>query len=128
VRFLVDERLHASLVDVAVAHGHLASHVTWLGLSGEPDRNIVRRAVADDMTLVTNNARDFRRLYAREPLHAGLVIVVPQVTPVRQRILFDALLGESRGEEQFVNEVIELEVDSGEVVISRYSLPSSEGD
>ena len=70
--------------------------MTWLGLSGEPDRNIVRRAVADDMTLVTNNARDFRRLYAREPLHAGLVIVVPQVTPVRQRILFDALLGELR--------------------------------
>lgn len=39
--------------------------------------------IADDLTLVTNNARDFRRLFAREPLHAGLVIIVPQVVPAR---------------------------------------------
>lgn len=37
------------------------------------------RIVADDYTFVTNNARDFRKLYAKEALHAGLLIIVPQV-------------------------------------------------
>ena len=32
-----------------------------------------------DYTFVTNNRADFASLYAREELHAGLVIVVPNV-------------------------------------------------
>jgi hypothetical protein len=77
VKFLIDECLHTSLIEVATVRGHLAWHVTWLGLSGEADRDLMPRIIADDLIFVTNNARDFRRLYARERLHAGLVIVVP---------------------------------------------------
>jgi len=40
-------------------------------------------------------------------------------------MLFDALLQEFSGNEQFVNEVIAVEIDGGEIVISRYSLPGS---
>ena len=47
-----------------------------------------------NFTFVTNNARDFRKLYAKEELHAGLVIIVTQVLPVRQRELFDAVLAD----------------------------------
>ncbi len=39
------------------------------------------RIVAEDYTFVTNNARDFRKLYGNEEIHAGLVIIVPQVVP-----------------------------------------------
>lgn len=81
MRFLIDECLHASLVATAEARGHEAWHVNWLGLSGETDWNLMLRVIADDFTFVTNNAADFRRLYARVPLHAGLVIIVPQVAP-----------------------------------------------
>lgn len=41
------------------------------------------RIIEEDFTFVTNNARDFRKLYAKEDLHAGLVIIVPQVLPAR---------------------------------------------
>ena len=47
-----------------------------------------------DFTFVTNNAKDFRRLYAREEVHAGLMILIPNAPPTEQRILFDAALDE----------------------------------
>ena len=89
MKFLIDECLHTSLVAVAQAHGHECFHVNWLGLSGETDWDLMPRIVDGDFTFVTNNARDFRKLYAQEEVHAGLVIIVPQVVPVRQRELFD---------------------------------------
>ncbi len=52
------------------------------------DWDLMPRIVAGDFTFVMNNARDFLRLYAREPLHAGLIVIVPQVAPARQRELF----------------------------------------
>ena len=82
MKFLIDECLHTSLVSTAADRGHEAYHVNWLGLSGESDWDLMPRIVADGLTFVTNNARDFRKLFAREPIHAGLVIIVPQVTPL----------------------------------------------
>lgn len=126
MKFLIDECLHASLVATAEARGHEARHVNWLGLSGEADWNLLRRIVADDFTFVTNNAVDFRRLYARVPLHAGLVIIVPQVTPAMQRRLFDVLLDELATGDAPVNEAIELRIEDGVAVIERYDLPELE--
>ncbi|MGR7995793.1 DUF5615 family PIN-like protein [Xanthobacter sp. ZOL 2024] len=123
MRFLIDECLHTSLVGVAQARSHQADHVTWLGLGGETDWDLMPRIVAGDFTFVTNNARDFRKLYAKEEIHAGLVIIVPQVTPARQRALFDALLEAISTEAALVNEVIEIVEDVGEAVLFRYSLP-----
>jgi predicted nuclease of predicted toxin-antitoxin system len=91
VKFLIDECLHTSLVAVAQIRGHEANHVNWLGLSGETDWDLMPRIVGEDFTFVTNNAKDFRKLYAKEPVHPGLVIIVPQVAPEKQRELFDAL-------------------------------------
>lgn len=128
MKFLVDECLHTSLVAVAEARGHEARHVNWLGLSGETDWGLMPRIIAEDFTFVTNNARDFRKLYAREEVHAGLLIIVPQVAPDKQRELFDALLEELGADAAVVNEVIEIEIDDGVAVITRYDLPAAEAD
>jgi hypothetical protein len=46
----------------------------------------VRYARDGDFVLVTNDASDFRQLYATQPLHAGLIILIPVVTRgVQQR-------------------------------------------
>lgn len=124
MKFLIDECLHISLVAVAQERGHDANHVNWLGLSGETDWDLMPRIVADDFTFVTNNARDFRKLYAREELHAGLVIIVPQVPPQHQRQLFDAVLDQIDADTFLVNEVVEVEIEDGTAVISRYELPA----
>jgi len=56
--------------------------------------NVARYARDGDFILVTNNASDFRRLYATEPLHAGLVILIPAVNRMMQQRLFKAALDE----------------------------------
>lgn len=124
MKFLIDECLHTSLVAVAQNGGHDCSHVNWLGLSGETDWDLMPRIVADDFTFVTNNARDFRKLYARQGLHAGLVIILPQVLPQLQRELFSLVLQELDGNE-LVNEVIEISLDGSEAIIDRYALPEA---
>lgn len=128
MKFLVDECLHTSLVAVAEARGHEARHVNWLGLSGETDWDLMPRIIAEDFTFVTNNARDFRKLYAREEVHAGLLIIVPQVAPDKQRELFDALLEELGAGAAIVNEVIEIALEDGAAVITRYELPGGEAN
>lgn len=124
MKFLIDECLHTSLVSVAQDRGHDATHVNWLGLGGTADRNLVPRIIAEDFTFVTNNARDFRKLYAREELHAGLVIIVPNVVPARQRELFDAILEVIATEQALVNEVIELVEEASGPALRRYALPN----
>lgn len=126
MRFLIDECLHTSLVDVAQQRGHEGHHVNWIGLSGATDRGLMPHIVEGNFTFVTNNAVDFRRLYARQELHAGLVIIVPQVAPARQRALFASLLDTFEQVDALVNEVIEISLDGEDVVITRYELP--EGD
>ncbi|MEX2745736.1 hypothetical protein AB3480_31445 [Rhizobium mongolense] len=74
---------------------------------------------------MTNNARDFRKLYAKEESHAGLVIIVPQVLPALQRELFDLILQELAGVKDFVNEVMEATIEEDNAVLTRYSLPEA---
>ncbi|YCI06425.1 DUF5615 family PIN-like protein (plasmid) [Ensifer sp. D2-11] len=123
MKFLIDECLHTSLVAVAQERGHDCFHVNWLGLSGQTDWDLMPRIVDEDFTFVTNNARDFRKLYAREELHAGLIIIVPQVLPGLQRELFTVILDELGTDSELVNEVIEVTIDSDAAVLTRYALP-----
>jgi predicted nuclease of predicted toxin-antitoxin system len=94
VRFLIDECLSVDLVSVAGQSGHDAQHVAHAGKAGWKDWNVARYARDGDFVLVTNNAGDFRRLYAAEPLHARLVILIPAVGRVLQQRLFKAALDE----------------------------------
>lgn len=126
MKFLIDECLHISLVRVAHLRGHEAYHVNWLGLSGRTDRDLMARIVDEDFTFVTNNARDFRKLYATQVLHAGLIVIVRQVSRDLQRRLFNTILDRLGDGRAFVNEVIEIELsDDNTVAIERYELPKS---
>lgn len=125
MKFLIDECLHTSLVAVAENNGHDGFHVNWLGLSGEADWDLMPRIVAEDYTFVTNNARDFRKRYAKEELHAGLIIIVPQVVPALQRDLFELILQDLSSGAELLNEVIEITIEEEEAVLTRYSLPKT---
>jgi hypothetical protein len=113
---------------VANQRGHEATHVNWRGLSGAKDWDLMARILQDDFTFVTHNARDFRRLYAREALHAGLVILIPQAKSPIQRLLFGAALGVLEAQPDLINQVLEINVVDGVVDFDRYDLPSDERD
>jgi predicted nuclease of predicted toxin-antitoxin system len=123
VNFLIDECLHTSLVEVAVEYGHEATHVTYRGLSGVQDWNLMAPIREGDFTFVTNNAKDFRRLYAQEEIHAGLVILTPNVPPSEQRKLFEAALDDLVMALGLINEALEVGIVDGDIQITRYELP-----
>jgi predicted nuclease of predicted toxin-antitoxin system len=122
VRFLVDECLSVDLVSVAGQAGHEAQHVARVGKAGWKDWNVVRCASAGDFVLVTNNASDFRRLYAAAPLHAGLVILIPVVGRELQGKLFRAALDELAVTGDPVNRVLEVDLDGEEISLTLYDL------
>lgn len=124
MNFLVDECLHTSLVEVAQAAGHDATHVNYRGWSGVQDWNLMEPILNEDFTFVTNNARDFRRLHGGVELHAGLVILIPNVPPAQQRQLFEAALDELAQRPDLINQSIELQFDGDEIVIDRHDLPA----
>jgi predicted nuclease of predicted toxin-antitoxin system len=121
-KLLIDECLHTSLLELAHAAGHIADHVTYLGLGSSKDRELVKVIVERDYTFVTNNRTDFLALYRRTPLHAGLVIIVPNVKPALQRQLFEAAL-RLIGERDLVNSVIEVGFNDEEIECRQYPLP-----
>jgi predicted nuclease of predicted toxin-antitoxin system len=122
VNFLIDECLHKSLIDVAIARGHQATHVTWRGLAGAADWRLMEPIRTGAFTFVTNNAKDFRRLYAREPSHAGLIILSPQMPPPGQRRLFALALDDLDTDLRLDNQVLDVCLVDGESVIERYNL------
>ena len=124
MKFLIDECLSTSLVTVAGRTGHDARHVAHIGKAGWKDWNVARYAREGDFALVTNNASDFRRLYAAEPLHAGLVILIPAVGRIIQQKLFRAALEELAVIGEPVNRVIEVDLDGEDAVVTVYDLPS----
>ena len=126
MRFLIDECLSVDLVTVAGQCGHEARHVAHVGRAGWKDWNVVRYARNGDFVLVTNNASDFRRLYAAQPLHAGLIILIPVVDRALQRKLFRAALDELGVIGEPINRVLEVDLDGQEVILALYDLPSAE--
>lgn len=124
VKLLIDECLHTSLVELAHAAGHVADHVNYLGLGSSKDWQLMATIRAQDYTFVTNNRSDFLALHRREPLHAGMIIIVPSVTPVRQRELFNAAL-EHVGARDLTNTVVEVGYGGNRIECSEYALPGA---
>jgi predicted nuclease of predicted toxin-antitoxin system len=125
VRFFIDECLSVQLVAVARHAGNDAHHVAYVGSAGWKDWHVVSYARDGDFILVTNNASDFRRLHAAQPLHAGLIILVPAVDRDLQRRLFKAALDELATNGEPVNRVLEVDLDGDEVTLALYDLPST---
>jgi predicted nuclease of predicted toxin-antitoxin system len=125
VRFLIDECLSVHLVSVAGQAGHDAQHIAHVGKAGWKDWNVVRYASDGDFVLVTNNASDFRRLYAAQPLHAGLVILIPNVDRILQQRLFKAALDELATVGEPINCVLEADLDGDDVTLTLYEWPAT---
>jgi len=122
VTLLIDECLHTSLVKVATDRLYEAYHVAHLGMSGLKDHEVMPRIRDKDFTLVTNNAIDFRRLFQQEQIHAGLIIIVPNVAPAIQRALLAAAL-DYVGDRDLVNRVIEINLIAVGTDIKEYEVP-----
>jgi predicted nuclease of predicted toxin-antitoxin system len=123
MRFLIDECLSIDLVLIASHAGHEAQHVARVGKAGWKDWNVASYAADGDFVLVTNNASDFRRLYATQLLHAGLVIIVPNVNRIDQQRLFRGALDELARFGEPVNRVLEVDIEGDDVTFKLYDLP-----
>ena len=87
-------------------------HLRDLDLLGSPDWELLNRIQTEDWTFVTNNARDFLKLYAKLNLHAGLLIVVPNVPVKQQRHLFRTALRKLGPKPDLVNKLVYVELDA----------------
>jgi predicted nuclease of predicted toxin-antitoxin system len=126
VKFLIDECLHTSLVEIAHAAGYVADHVNYLGLGSSKDWQLMATIRQHDYTFVTNNRSDFLALHEKEPLHAGVIIIVPSVIPLYQRDFFSAAL-KHIGARDLTNTVVEVKYAGNQIVCSEYALPEASG-
>lgn len=139
LRLLIDECLSPDLVSLAVDAGHVES--TCLrdrGLLGTQDWTLMKHVLAEDFTLVTVNAQDFRGsgqeapggFYATTELHAGLVCLnsVRCMGLQTQKELFEIALKELSELSNLINQVLEVtEDETGEISITVYDLPTPSG-
>jgi len=126
MRFLIDECLSIDLISVTSQAGHEAQHIARVGKAGWKDWNVVRHAVEGGFVLVTNNAGDFRRLYATQPLHAGLIIIIPSVNRLVQQQLFRGALDELAKFGEPVNHVLEVDIEDGKAIFALYAFPAAD--
>jgi hypothetical protein len=80
---------------------------------------------ARDYTFVTNNRSDFIALHGQEPFHAGVIIIVPRVTPARQRELFSAALNHIDARDP-TNTVVEVNYAGNGILCAEYALPKAD--
>jgi predicted nuclease of predicted toxin-antitoxin system len=121
--FLIDECLSPALVGEAQASGSEAHHLAHIGGAGSPDRQVVAHALVGDLVLVTNNVADFRRLYAAQDLHPGLVILIPNTDRETQVRLFRAVLARLGTMRDLVNKGLEVDLADERITFVEYELP-----
>ena len=124
MKLLIDECLHTSLVELAHAAGHAADHVNHLALGGYKDWQLMAVIREQEYTFVTNNRADFLRLHGNEPLHAGVIVIVPNVSPAAQKDLFSAAL-KHIGTRDLTNTIVEVRYTGNRIICSQYLLPES---
>ena len=102
---------------------HDAVHPLHVGRRGLPDHAVLAWCLDEDRTIVTENARDFRKLVGRTELHPGL-IVLPALSREETWRLLQAAISYliERGEpsDLMVNRVLEV---GGDGTMALYDLP-----
>jgi hypothetical protein len=88
-------------------------------------RNPQTKPPTQGYRFVTNKRADFLVLHGQEPLHAGVIIIVPNVTPVRQREPFTAAL-KHIGARDLTNVVVEVKYAPNQIECSEYALPRTD--
>ena len=110
--FLIDECLSLDLVALAHARGHHATHVVFRELQGTKDPDLLPVIRSESFVLVTNNERDFLRLYREEGVHPGLIIIVPGgVRAGAQVELFGRVLDVIEPMPDLVNKLVKVSLD-----------------
>jgi hypothetical protein len=86
VRFYADENFRRPVVEQLRALGHDVLTARMAGNAGQgiPDEDVVRFAAADRRAVLTLNRRDFIRIHARDPGHAGIVVCTEDPDAGRQ--------------------------------------------
>jgi hypothetical protein len=105
-----------ALSDAAHAAGFEAIHVVHLELASERDWDLLTIVRDGDWTLVTNNAMEFHRRYARMVIHAGVIFIRPSVRRARQLERFGAALADIAAEPDIVNIAIDVDYDEAGLV------------
>jgi predicted nuclease of predicted toxin-antitoxin system len=124
MRLFIDESLSPRLARHLNETGlHDATHSLLGGGRSEPDHRVLVRCITEDRVLVTQNARDFRKLVGGVDLHPGLIIL-PAGTRQATVAWLDAAIAylEARGDpmDLMVNRVLEVEIDGR---VRLYRLP-----
>jgi predicted nuclease of predicted toxin-antitoxin system len=122
IQFLIDECLTPKRVEVANRFGYAAHHVQYRQWKSRKDDALLAVIRAEDLTIVTNNWKDFEPMLRREEVHPG-AIVLPNVPRQAQIAGFElALLAITAVDPplDMVNTVIDV-AESGEVRV--YPLP-----
>jgi predicted nuclease of predicted toxin-antitoxin system len=91
IQFLVDECLTPRLVEVANGFGYVAHHVQYRNWKSRTDQALLAFIRDEDLTIVTNNWKDFEPMLRREELHPGAV-VIPNVPRAGQIAAFELAL------------------------------------
>lgn len=130
MRFFVDECLSPQLAIRLNSTGrHDAVHPLHVGRRGAPDHSVLAWCIEEDRIIVTQNARDFRRLIGRTKLHPGLIIL-PSVDREGTWTLLQAAIAflENRGEPTriMVNHVLEVQLTT-ELTLCSMFLPRGRG-
>lgn len=125
MRFLLDEQLSPTLAARLHQLGHMAEHVSHVGLSGMPDHVVWRQAFERDAILVTVNAEDFISLAERYEVHAGLIILRNGELTAKEQGLWleQALAWLERNPRDLLNCVLEVWGPT-EAEIDCYELPT----
>jgi predicted nuclease of predicted toxin-antitoxin system len=92
VRLWFDEDLSPTLVQVANELGHEATCSRDRGMLGSKDRDLRLRVQDEGCVLVTDNAADFRPMYARQEIHPGLIVMPAEYGREMQQHLARAVL------------------------------------
>jgi predicted nuclease of predicted toxin-antitoxin system len=122
IQFLIDECLTPRLVEVANRFGYVAHHVQYRQWKSREDQALLAFMRAEDLTIVTNNWKDFEPMLRREEVHPGAV-VLPNVPRQAQITAFELALSAINAVDpplDMVNTVIEV-AESGDVRV--YPLP-----
>jgi predicted nuclease of predicted toxin-antitoxin system len=120
-RFLIDECLSPKLAELSGGAFQIV-HVNHRGLTRQPDHVIARWCVDHEHALITNNARDFRTIYARLEIHPGLVVILPSIARALQIALIPTALASIQALPDLINRLIEVDLE-GNIIVSDWPAP-----
>jgi predicted nuclease of predicted toxin-antitoxin system len=92
VRFLIDENLSPQICALLIADGHSSFHIRDYGMASASDQQVLAKAAAEGLTLITADRGDFGRELALTRAVEPSVILLRQLPDVVRAADVAALL------------------------------------